>query len=108
MLIFALENAPFLQSIFTTSFAQYLGDISFSLYMLHGQVLFTLGQWIIPYAMNVTGGWENGGFGFGGGLVLAGVVLLPFTFWVSDLFWRGVDVRSVGLAKWVGEVCFVK
>ncbi|KAE8441532.1 hypothetical protein EG329_004878 [Mollisiaceae sp. DMI_Dod_QoI] len=108
VLIFALENAPFLQSIFTTPFAQYLGDISFSLYMLHGQVLFTLGQWIVPKAMNVTGGWENGGLGFGGGLVLAGVLLLPFTFWVSDLFWRGVDVRSVKFAKWFGDVCFVK
>ncbi|KAF8861179.1 hypothetical protein BDZ45DRAFT_587184, partial [Acephala macrosclerotiorum] len=63
--VFSLENAPFLQAMFTTSFAQYLGDISFSLYMLHGQVLFTLGQWIIPKAMNVTGGWGNGEFEFG-------------------------------------------
>lgn len=76
--------------------------------MLHGQVLFTLGQWIVPKAMNCTGGWENGGLGFGGGLVLAGVLLLPFTFWVADLFWRGVDVRSVSFAKWVGEKCFVR
>lgn len=76
--------------------------------MLHGQVLFTLGQWIIPKAMNVTGGWENGGLGFGAGLVLGGMAIAPVMFWVSDLFWRGVDVKSVAFARWIGEKCFIK
>jgi hypothetical protein len=64
VIIFALEHAPFLQRIFTTRFAQYLGDISFSIYMLHFTIMCTLGHWLVPRCMDLTGGWANGQFGF--------------------------------------------
>jgi peptidoglycan/LPS O-acetylase OafA/YrhL len=105
MIVFALENAPFLQRIFTTSIAQYLGDISFSLYMLHGLVEFTLGQWLVPKCMEVTGGWKNGQLGFGGAMLLAGLVLAPITLWVSDVFSRNIDEKCVHFARWVSEKC---
>jgi peptidoglycan/LPS O-acetylase OafA/YrhL len=105
MIMFALENAPFLQRIFTTSIAQYLGDISFSLYMLHGLVEFTLGQRLIPKFMETTGGWDNGQLGFGGAMVLAGLILAPITLWISDVFSRNVDEKCVHFARWVSEKC---
>jgi peptidoglycan/LPS O-acetylase OafA/YrhL len=107
-LILSLEMAPFLQSIFTTSFAQYLGEISFSLYMIHCQVQFTLGGWLVPRCMELTGGWENGQSGFLGGIALSLLVLTPITFWVADVFSRLVDERCVRLARWVSTRCFVK
>jgi hypothetical protein len=108
LVVFALEQTSYLQSIFTTSFAQYLGDISFSLYMMHVQVEFTMGNWLVPKCMNLTGGWENGQFGFIAGMGLALLVLMPITIWISDVFSRGVDERCVRFARWVSERCFVK
>lgn len=107
-LIFALEMAPFLQSIFTTPFAQYLGEISFSLYMIHIQILYTLGEWLMPKCMNVTGGWSNGMLGFSTGIGLGLLVLFPVTFWVADVFTRLVDEKCVKLARWVSDRAFVK
>lgn len=108
LIVLALENAPHLQQMFTTRFAQYLGDISFSLYMLHAQVEFTLGQWLVPKCMNVTGGWANGQLGYVSGMVLAVMVLAPFTFWVSDVFSRLVDEKCVKFARWASTKCFIK
>ncbi|TVY84719.1 hypothetical protein LSUE1_G003028 [Lachnellula suecica] len=105
ILVLALENAPFLQRIFTTSIAQYLGHISFSLYMLHGPILFSLSQWLVPKCMDLTGGWANGQVGFGAGMLLAALVFVPVTVWASDVFSRLVDEKCVRLAKVVGEKC---
>ena len=107
IIILALEHAKFLQDLFTTPLAQYLGDISFSLYMLHFQIMCTMGHWLIPKCMNLTGGWSNGHFGFLSGIALAMVVLLPATFWASDVFSRLVDVKCVKFAKWVSEKTFI-
>ena len=107
-LIFALEMAPFLQSFFTTRFAQYLGEISFSLYMVHLQIEYTLGEWLVPKCMNLTGGWANGQFGFVSGMVLALMVCGPVTFWVADVFTRLVDEKCVKFARWVSDKAFVK
>jgi len=35
------------------------------------------------------------------------MVLMPFTFWVSDVFSRLIDVKSVKFAKWVSEKMFI-
>lgn len=107
LIVLALDNAPYLQRIFTTRFAQYLGDISFSLYMLHVQVMLTLGQWLVPKCMNLTGGWANGQLGFVIGMALALMVLVPFTFWVSDVFSRLVDQNCVKFARWMSSKCFI-
>jgi peptidoglycan/LPS O-acetylase OafA/YrhL len=47
LLVSVLAQSKFLQRFFTTRIAQYLGDISLSLYMLHVLVLHTLGNWLI-------------------------------------------------------------
>lgn len=107
-LILALEMAPFLQRIFTTRLAQYLGEISFSLYMTHLQIQFTLGEWLVPKCMDITGGWANGQTGFLGGIALSLLILAPLTFWVADVFSRVVDEKCVKLARWISTKAFVK
>jgi peptidoglycan/LPS O-acetylase OafA/YrhL len=60
LLVSVITRAEFLQRIFTTSIAQYLGDISLSLYMLHVVVLHTLGNWLIVQCSAATrplGAW---------------------------------------------------
>jgi hypothetical protein len=88
IVIFSLENTLYLQRVFTTRIAQDLGDISFSIYMLHAQVIFTMGQCLVSKCMNLTGGWANGQLGFGAGMLLALFILIPFTFWVSGFFFE--------------------
>lgn len=61
MLVAVLDQDTFLQRIFTTQIAQYLGDISLSLYMLHSIVLVSLGNWLVPICLNATsrlGSWN--------------------------------------------------
>lgn len=94
LVAFALENAPFLQSVYTTSFAQYLGNASFSLYMLHTMVLGTLWTWLAPKAMNLTVGWKNGQAGSLEAMALVVAGTGPVILWVSDIFSRAW-MRSV-------------
>ena len=103
-----LEHTSYLQGIFTSSFGQYLGDISFALYMIHEQIEFTMGNWLVPKCMNLTRGWENGQLGFIAGMELELCVLILVSFWVSDVFSRGMDEKCVKFARWVSERCFVK
>jgi hypothetical protein len=42
--------------------------------------------------------------GFGMSYVVYAVVLV----WVSDLVWRGVDLKAVGFARWVEGMCFLE
>lgn len=63
----------------------------------------TLGQWLVPRCMDVTGGWENGQLGFNAGMLLAIIVCGPVTLWVSDVYTVQVDEKSVRFARWVNS-----
>lgn len=83
-------------------FAQYLGQISYALYVVHGFVLRSLLYSIMPgiWAICDPGGGRTL-FPFLVGITVASVIVVPATFWVADLFWRGVDKPSVRVARWV-------
>ncbi len=65
LLVSVLAHAEFLQRIFITRFAQYLGDIGLSIYMLHILVLDNFGNWIIAQCLNATKGLGDWGFTVG-------------------------------------------
>ena len=100
LIIASLNHCPTLQRLFTTRIAQYLGRISFSLYLLHMQGLWTVGTRVFPVCMRVVGGGEAQ-VRYTVGMVLGAVVVFPIQFWVSDVFCRAVDERSVRFARWV-------
>ena len=106
LLCFILSKAQFLQKIFTTRIALYLGDISLSMYMLHVLVLSTLGNSLIVKCLIFTRGL--GGWGFPVAMTMALSCCAIVTFWVADLFWRGVDTRCIQCARWVSQIAFVK
>lgn len=55
LMVFILENAECLQDIFTSKFAQYLGDISLAIYMVHQPIIVTFGNWVMVAFMAHTG-----------------------------------------------------
>ncbi|KAH6720480.1 acyltransferase family-domain-containing protein [Leptodontidium sp. MPI-SDFR-AT-0119] len=100
-LVFILDNAPFLQSIFTTRIAQYLGRISFALYICHGTFLYTMGWNLSERTLNWTG--RQPGMQYAMGVGLTGVVMFPLLFWTADVVAREVDARSVTFARWLSN-----
>lgn len=65
LLIYTLSQSHVLQRPFTTKLAQYLGDISYSLYIVHGMVVFSFGSHL---QMRWTGAYPVGFFPLDPGL----------------------------------------
>lgn len=102
-LVLTLDNAPFLQWLFTCSFSRYCGKVSFALYVLHGPMLKTFGRLLI-IAFQTFIGTETPvqeGFAF----VCAAIVFLPLLCWVTDVFSRLVDEKSVVLTRRLEKFC---
>ncbi|KAI1074671.1 acyltransferase family-domain-containing protein [Whalleya microplaca] len=114
---------PLLQRPFTTALAQYLGRISYALYLAHGSVIHIVGvRWLNPAfaawrEVELTAtllqemgldsasdelldrGWRSYCWQAAWGALVNTVVL----FWVSDVFWRAVDVRAVRATRWLSS-----
>jgi peptidoglycan/LPS O-acetylase OafA/YrhL len=103
-LVFAIDNAPFLQAMFETPLAQYLGRISFSLYMVHGALLQVVGTRLVGWCMSWTGNeaWSEG-WGYFAGMLLGGGMWFLLLIWLADLVARTVDERSVRVGRWLWE-----
>ncbi|KAJ4204548.1 hypothetical protein NW759_014885 [Fusarium solani] len=103
--ILAVGHCPGWQRFFNTVIMQYLGKISYALYLMHGPVIHAIGfnweRW--AYSLTgVEGGWYNTGF------ILGAVLCILTVMWWADVFWRAVDIPTVKLAKWVEGKLIVK
>jgi peptidoglycan/LPS O-acetylase OafA/YrhL len=115
LLVTSVSNIAWLKRFFETRVCQYLGRISFALYLVHGPLLWTLGdrlyaavgfkgkgqmehipQWVDKFVLPQTGpvGLE---FAF----LLPHLILLPITLCMADLVTRAVDQPSVQFSAWV-------
>jgi peptidoglycan/LPS O-acetylase OafA/YrhL len=99
LLVWSFMHLPIVQRIFTTSVAQYLGKISYAFYIVHGPILHMFGYNLVLLIWSYTG--RETAVGFGSGLVLGALVLLPIAIWVADIFWRAIDTPCVDFARWV-------
>ncbi|KAL0943161.1 hard surface induced protein [Colletotrichum truncatum] len=103
-IVFALQQIKTLQNLFVTPLAQYLADISFALYLVHGPVLDVFSHRWMPVVWTLVGG--NGSmlgrlFAWLIGIFALGIPTIIF----SDIFWRAIDVKSVELARWIEGLC---
>lgn len=94
-----------LQDFFTTPVAQYLGNISYALYLTHNMCLTILEPRMVPifdsYFSKTTSLGRHVSW-------IAGLVIyLPVIICVADLFWRAVDKPTVKFARWLEEKCIV-
>ncbi|OLN89045.1 hypothetical protein CCHL11_06005 [Colletotrichum chlorophyti] len=104
--VVALQQIKTLQNLFVTPLAQYLADISFALYLVHGPVLDVLSHRWVPVYWDLVGGAGEAGMLGRLFVWIMGIITLSIpTVWGSDVFWRVVDIKSVELARWIEACC---
>lgn len=106
LFVYAVGRSRGWQRFFTLPAMQYLGRISYALYLMHGPVLHTVGYAIHRWAWGVTG-TDAEGVAYEAGFALAAVVIVPVVIWAADVFWRSVDAPVVRFAKWLEVRCSV-
>ena len=113
LITWSVANSPpttAIARIFTNPGAQYLGSISYALYLVHGNVLKSILYSLMPTIASTTGGF--GSVNQSGTQVTVGTTpklaaawlmgmafVLPTTIWTADLFWRGVDLPVVRFGR---------
>ncbi|KAI1132470.1 acyltransferase family-domain-containing protein [Nemania abortiva] len=98
VLVIVIDRARFLQGIFKTRLAQYLGRVSFALYLVHMLILHSLGFWLGKYFLQITG--SNSYWQYGTGVSLAAAVVGCVIIWAADLGSRFVDTNAVRFTAW--------
>jgi peptidoglycan/LPS O-acetylase OafA/YrhL len=97
VIVWAVANSRLLQPIFSSTRMQYLGQISFALYLAHFPVLSSYGWAIVPAVWEFTG--SDTALRYNAGVVVGFVLLTPIMLWVADIFWRLVDMPCSDLAR---------
>ncbi|KAF5025402.1 hypothetical protein F66182_2504 [Fusarium sp. NRRL 66182] len=114
-LVAAIPRIFWLKRFFETRFCQYLGHISFALYMVHGPILWTVGE-----RLYLAMGWQNeelmkniphwadklplpkaGPLGLEISILVPQLLLVPLTFGLADAVTRFIDTPSVKFASWI-------
>ncbi|KAG9670004.1 hypothetical protein KCU87_g7439, partial [Aureobasidium melanogenum] len=101
MLVWSTSCSRPLKKMFDNRVAQYLGYISYSMYLVHGLVLNTVGYGVINIANGAIGAdhTANKAIGFGMGLTAS----ILTTIWLADFFTRAVDEPLVKFAEMVEQ-----
>lgn len=115
-LVASIPRIAWLRAFFEMRFPQYLGRISYSFYLVHGPVLWMLGDRLyvavgLPvketHIQNIPG-WINrfplstaGPVGLELAFLLPHIILLPLTLWLAELVMKLVDEPSDRLSRWL-------
>ncbi len=89
-----------------TPVPQYLGRISFALYIVHEPLVQVLGWPLVPLMWHLTG--QATRLQYQLGFCLAFLILVPVVVWVADIFWRLVDIQSMAFASRVVARCSIE
>jgi len=103
--VFGLMRSSTLRKPFLYSFPQYLGRISFALYVVHGPLIHIVGFAVTPTIWRSVTGLETSGqwlLGF----LLGSMVLFACVLICADCFCRTVEAWSINIAKSVEKWCF--
>lgn len=115
LLIVSVPRIHWLKAFFETRFNQYLGRISFSFYLVHGPVM-----WILGDRLYVATGWSReihavglpnwinafpiskaGPMGLDLAFWLPHLILLPVTLWCAEIATRCIDDPSIKFSQWL-------
>jgi peptidoglycan/LPS O-acetylase OafA/YrhL len=81
-----------------TPFARCLGNISFSFYIVHHTVAWTIGYYITNEAIARTGSHDRG-------FAIGMPVTILVAIWLADIHWGLFDDGSVKFARWLWTKC---
>ncbi|OAA37053.1 Acyltransferase 3 [Cordyceps fumosorosea ARSEF 2679] len=115
LLMPCVRHLSWLRRFFETRVCQYLGRVSFALYLVHGPVLWTIGDRLyavfgisskahlehIPGWVGIIPVSKAGPVGLELSFLLANLFLLPLTLYIANVVTRVVDKPSVKFASWV-------
>ena len=93
----------------TSEIAQYLGKISFALYLVHGPIMHAIG-YLIPHKiawMQSTELRDMGNTGWAGTIWVGWAFTLFLSLWAADIWTREVEGRCIRFVKDLEKVCFV-
>lgn len=95
-----LEHSKWCQWLLTRNVFLYLGEISFSFYLLHLLIYKWIGEIVFVTAS------QRMGFGYNFSFVVDFIVSFIVLLWSADLYWRAVDEKFVNLSRktveWLG------
>ncbi|KAL8243918.1 hypothetical protein R6Q59_010176 [Mikania micrantha] len=93
--------ASYIQRAFTSPFIQYLGEISFSFYLWHGLVIYTVGARVMTFMMDTVG---THGYWWWLCFLVTEAAMLPTLFMISNLSTQHVDKAAVKFGRWLMEL----
>ncbi|OHE94798.1 acyltransferase [Colletotrichum orchidophilum] len=101
-LVFTIDKSPFIQQLFTNRIVQYLGRISYAIYLVHNCLIWLWGYHLVQLFTAITGIPLQANIGAGWNFVifLSTCLFLPGVVCVADFVQRYVDVNSVKFAAW--------
>ncbi|KAK6354365.1 hypothetical protein TWF730_008773 [Orbilia blumenaviensis] len=107
ILVWSLLYLPRLQRYLTLPLFQYLGRISFSLYLIHGAVIRTLGHRLVLEAWSH---YEPDAYGSRMFIVVIAFLfaVFPVVMWLSDIFWRSVEAPCASFVRWSEQIVVSK
>jgi peptidoglycan/LPS O-acetylase OafA/YrhL len=101
----SINNLALLARFFNLPPIQYLGKISFSIYLVHSALLHTAGYCLEMFVFNsvfhVQLPQDKYTVKFNAAFVLAASFNAAMFVWAADIFMRSVDVPSVRFARWL-------
>ncbi|PYI06048.1 hypothetical protein BO78DRAFT_292293, partial [Aspergillus sclerotiicarbonarius CBS 121057] len=88
---------PVVSTVLNGFIPQYLGRISYSLYIVHGPLTHMIGYHLFKALWTVTGVEQV--WRYVVGFLAAYVVLVTIIICIADMFWRGIDKTFVQVAR---------
>jgi peptidoglycan/LPS O-acetylase OafA/YrhL len=102
LFVFAVINSEWLKRFFSSPVLQFLGKISFSLYLLHLLIIGSLACYLFGYFF--TGLHLSYDVSF----MLMFFISLSFTFGAAFLMYKYVDLNGIKLSKWIYQKFFTE
>jgi peptidoglycan/LPS O-acetylase OafA/YrhL len=106
LIVTSISFLPACQKGFTTPLSQYIGKISYALYLTHWIVIRVFALRFRDKIWSVTR--KDTELGYHGGILLTGILYIFVCVWMADLYWRMVDLPTIGFARWLEKKCLAK
>lgn len=111
----SIPRIPWLKAFFENRACQHLGRISFAFYLVHGPVLWTLGErlyaatgWSKEWQFNEIPQWIDrfplpsaGPFGLELNFLIPHLILFPVTLWLAEIATVVFDEPSIVVSQWL-------